>query len=240
MQRHLGWIAIAGFAVAAIFLGGAWLLTGRGGPSDIARHFSEWNLPRCGPLSGRPASREIAWDGADKVGIAIPATLRYRPGTGDNVKVVGDTSLVSHVHIDQGEIKLDCRPDHMTTESLDITMPGSRSFRTFSLASVTSLILNDIDQPELHFNLAGSSTVMATGRVESVHVNGAGMSDAQLGDLAAQEVKLNLAGASTAEVAATDSLAVNAVGAVTVVLRTEPKSIRTNIVGSGRIIHKSS
>lgn len=240
MRRHLGWIAIAGFAAAVILLGGAWLLSGRGGPSDIARRFSEWNLPRCGAPSGQSASREIAWEGADSVGIAIPATLRYRPGTGENMKVVGDASLVSHVRVEDGEIKLDCRPDRMTVQSLDITMPGGRSFRSFSLASITSLILNDIDQPVLHFNLAGSSTVVASGRVESLHINGAGMSDAKLGALAVQDAHLNLAGASTAEVAAIDSLAVNAVGSVTVVLRAEPKSIRTNIVGSGRIIHKSS
>ena len=51
--------------------------------------------------------------------------------------------------------------------------------------------------------------------------------------------ELNLAGASTAEIAATDTVTINSVGAATVTLVTEPKSVKTNIVGSGRILHKA-
>jgi hypothetical protein len=239
MRKHLGWIAIGGLFIALIFLGGAWLLAGRNDWREFAQRYTDWTLPRCEALSGRTASRKIAWSGRESVGVAIPSTLRYRPGSGDQVTVAGDASLVPHVYIDQSEIKLDCRSANMTPASLDITMPGNKRFRSFSLAGVTNLILSDIDQPELHFNLAGSSNVTATGRVESVHINGAGLSDAKLGGLAVDDAHLNLAGASTVEIAAADALNVNAVGSVTVVLRREPESIRTHIMGAGRIIHQS-
>ena len=239
MRKHLGSIAIGGLFVAVIFLGGAWLLEGRGGWRDFAHSVSEWRLPRCDALSGRPGTRSIAWSGGQSVGVAIPATLRYEPGGGDQVSISGDAALIPHVTIDENDFKLNCRSAELTPESLTITMPGARRFRTFSLAGVTNLMLSNIDQPELNFNLAGSSHVVAKGRVDNVHINGAGLSDAKLGDLAVTDAHLNLAGASTVEIAATGVLEVNGAGAVTVILRAEPESVRTHIMGSGRIIHPS-
>ena len=239
MRKRLGLIATAGLFIAVIFLGGFWLLEGRNGWRDVSLRYSQWRLPRCEALSGKAGTREIAWTGGESVGIAIPATLRYAPGTGDQVHIEGDASLIPHVIIDDNDIKLDCRSAEVTPASLTITMPGAGRFQSFSLAGVTRLILNGIDQPQLHFNLAGSSNVSATGRVDEVHVNGAGLSDAKLGDLAVDDAHLNLAGASRIEIAAAETLHVNAVGAATIVLRTEPKSIETHMVGAGRIIHQS-
>ena len=239
MRKHLGSIAVGGLFIAAIFLGGAWLLEGRSGWRDFAQGISEWRLPRCEALSGQQGSRSIAWSGGEGVGVAIPATLRYEPGTSDQVRIAGDTALISHVIVDENDFKLNCRSSELTPENLTITMPGKQHLRSFSLAGVTNLILDNIDQPELQFNLAGSSQVVAKGRVDNVHVNAAGLSDAKLGDLAVDDAHLNLAGASTVEIAATGVLEVNAAGAVTVILRTEPESIRTHIMGSGRIIHQS-
>lgn len=239
MRKHLGSIAFGGLFIAVIFLGGAWLLEGRGDWRDFAHSVSEWRLPRCEALSGRAGIRNIAWNAGESVGVAIPATLRYEPGAGDQVSIAGDASLIPHVTIDGNDFKLDCRSPELTPESLTITMPGARRFQTFSLAGVTNLMLSNIDQPELHFNLAGSSHVVAKGRVDNVHINAAGLSDAKLGDLAVTDAHLNLAGASKVEIAATGVLQINAAGAVTVVLRAEPESLRTHIVGSGRIIHQS-
>ena len=239
MHKNLGWIAAAGFAVAAIFLAGAWLVSGKMGPADIALRLSGFALPVCREDgAGGMASRDIAWDGANRMGIGIPATVRYRPGSGDRLKVTGDAALVSHIRVENGDIKLDCRPAGGKTPPLDITLPGS-SFRSFSLAGVTRLILSDIDQPELHLNIAGSSSVSGTGKVERLTINGAGLSDAKLGELPVKQAELNLAGSSSIEIAPEDTLTVNSVGATTVVLRAEPRNVRTNIVGSGRIIHQA-
>lgn len=239
MRKRLGLIATVGLSIAVIFLGGFVLLEGRNGWRDVSLRYSQWRLPHCEALSGKAGTREIAWTGGDSVGMAIPATLRYAPGTGDQVRIAGDASLIPHVYLDGTDIKLDCRSPEVASESLIITMPGARRFQSFSLAGATRLILNDIDQHELHFNIAGSSNVSAAGRVDEVHVNGAGLSDAKLGDLAVDDAHLNLAGASRIEIAAAEALHVNAVGAATIVLRTEPKSVETHILGSGRIIHQS-
>ena len=238
MGKKLGLIAVAGLVAAVILLGVAWRLTGNRGVGEMALRLAEWRLPRCAePFAGHTTSRDLAWTGGDSVAIGVPAAMHYQPGTGDKLTVTGDTSILRHVYIDQGEIKLDCRSDHPGALGLDIALPGNRSFRSYSLTSLTSLSLSGIDQSDLHFNLAGSSKVTASGRVDSVRVNGAGRSEAQLGALAAREAHLNLVGASNVEEAATDRVEVNAVGAVTVTLRVEPRSLQTNIVGKGRMVH---
>ena len=238
-SRNLALIAIVAFGAAAIALSGAWLMMGSMGIADFAIGLANARLPVCGDLAGRTASRELAWNAGGTASIGIPATLRYSPHNGAQVTVTGDAALLPHVRVvDDGQIELDCRARDLADARLDITLPG-RSFRSFNMAGLTRLVLSDIDQNELHMNIAGSSSVEATGRAESVHVNAAGRSDARLGMLAAEKVELNLAGSSNIEIAPEDELTVNAFGSATVTLLSEPKTIHTNIVGSGRIIHKA-
>lgn len=238
MRKNLGLIAILGFAAALVFLAAAWLMSGKAGLFDFTLRLAELRLPACrGDAAGRTATRDIAWDGSPSMGTALPATVHYRPGSGDRLKVTGDASVIAHLRVDEGEIKLDCRPARINTGRFDITLPGT-PFRTFSLSGVTNLMLGDLDQHELNLNLAGSSAVSGSGKVERLAINAAGNSDARLGGLAADMVELNLAGASTAEIAASDTLVVNSVGSAAVTLVGEPKTVKTNIVGSGRILRK--
>jgi hypothetical protein len=46
-------------------------------------------------------------------------------------------------------------------------------------------------------------------------------------------------GSSLVEAAITDSVVLNSVGAATLNLRGEPKSIESHVVGSGRIVHNA-
>jgi hypothetical protein len=239
MRKNLGLIAVIGFAASVVFLAGAWLMSGKANWSGILFRLSAADLPSCGEENaGRAASRALDWDGSERVGVAIPAIVHYRPGSAEKLVVAGDASLVPHIRVSEGEIKLDCQPARGAGTNLDITLPGTR-FRSFSLSGITSLMLSGIDQPELHLNIAGSSTVSGAGRVNGLFINAAGKSDARLGGLATQNVELNLAGASTAEISATDKVEINSVGATTVTLVGEPKSLKTNIIGSGRILRRA-
>ena len=238
MRKHLGWIALGGFVMAAVLLWSAFRIGGGVDIGDVALRAAGSRLPLCREMpSGETASREIAWTGGDTVSISIPSTAQYRPGEGDKVKVTGDAALIPHVVIVEDEIKLDCLPGPLKTERVAITLPG-RPFLRFNLAGLTSTTLNDLDQPDLRFNIAGSSSVEATGRADTLRINGAGLSEAKLGGLAVKEAHLNLAGKSNVEVAVEDSLEVNSIGAATLTLVREPKSIKSNVLGSTRVIHK--
>ena len=236
MRKHLGLIAAGGFVAAALFLWGAWWMSG--GLSGIAMRLSQERLPRCDlALSGQTGSREIAWNGRETVSVDLPADIQYRPDNEDAmVKVTGDGAILPHIVADRDEIKLDCFPGRLKLGRMAITLPG-RSFIRFNLAGLTSLTASGLDQAELHLNIAGSSSVTAAGKVESLHINGAGLSEARLGALKVTDAHFNLAGKSTIEAAVEDSLELNAVGAATLTLREEPKILKTHVVGGSRIIH---
>jgi hypothetical protein len=239
MQKNMVWIAVGALALAVFALGGAWLLMGPMGVADFAVGLASARLSACSEdQTGKTASRTIAWDGSEMAATALPAMLRWQPGSSESMQITGDAALLPHIKLEAGEIKLDCRPGRLQAK-LDITLPGAHRFRSFALAGVTSLSLSDVDQPDLHFDLAGSSTVTANGRADTIQINAAGLSDANLGKVAAKVVHLNLAGASKVEVAPEDRLSVNSAGATTVTLRREPKSLTTNIMGEGRVIHNA-
>jgi hypothetical protein len=228
-------VGISGLAICVACLSASALIGGKA-LRDSGFDFGDMGKPRCDfNESGKPSSRSLAWSGGDKAGIDIPATVHYRRGSGDQLVVKGDSEVISHVRVIDGNVKMDCRMRH-SDGRLDVTLPG-RDFKAFALAGSGSLSLDDIDQPDLKISLAGSGDVEATGKTSNLNVNLAGSGDARLGALAADRVKLRMAGSNNVEVAPKDDLDVDIAGSGKVVLRTEPHALETHIAGSGRIVH---
>lgn len=230
-------VGISGLAICIVCLSASAVIGGKA-LSDTGFDFGGLGLGRCDfGKSGKPGSRAIAWSGGSKASIEIPATVHYRRGSGDQLVVTGDSEVISHVRVVDGEVKMDCRMRH-SGDRLDVTLPG-RAFRIFALAGAGSLSLDDIDQPDLEIQMAGAGDIEATGRTEKLELNLAGAGDARLGALMADRVELNMAGSHDVEIAPKDDLEVNLAGSGKVVLRTEPRALETHILGSGRIIHPS-
>ncbi|MGH6827562.1 MAG: GIN domain-containing protein [Rhizomicrobium sp.] len=228
MRIKLALIALLSFAVSALCLGSAFGFMGG---------FENFGSPRCElQPTGRSATRSLAWDGSDRAGVAVPATVHYRRGQGDRVVVTGDSALLPHVRLVDGWVEFDCHPRDLNGLRLDVSLPG-REFRGFSLAGLGDMDLEGIDQPDLSLHVAGAGNVTATGQTDNLDLHLAGAGHARLGGLSAGRVALHLAGSSNVEVAPRDDLSVHIAGAGTVVLYSEPRSIETHIAGSGRIIH---
>jgi hypothetical protein len=235
MVNKFAVVGISGLAIGIACLSASALIGGKA-LRDTGFDFTELGRPRCSfSESGKPGSRNIEWNGGNRAGVEIPATVHYRHGSGDQLVVKGDSEIISHVQVVDGNVKLDCRMRHSDGE-LDITLPG-RDFQTFSLAGSGSMSLDDIDQPDLRIRLAGSGDVEASGKTSNLDVKLAGSGNAKLGALAADRVKLEMAGSNNAEVAAKDDLNVDIAGSGKVVLLTEPHALETHIAGSGRIVH---
>jgi hypothetical protein len=236
MRTKLAMIALSGFTVAAVCLGGAFALDS-GKLKDSLISFGDFDLPRCDlSPAGQSASRSLAWDGSDSAGVAVPANVHYRRGQGDQVVVSGDSALVSHVQIVDGSVRLDCRPRGLNGTRLEVTLPG-REFNSFSLAGVGEMTLENIDQRDLALHVAGVGNIAANGKVQSLELHVAGAGDAKLAGLAADRVAVHVAGSSQIDVAPKDDLNVHIAGSGTVTLHSEPHSIETHIAGSGRIVH---
>jgi hypothetical protein len=236
MRTKLAMIALSGFTVAAVCLGGAFALDS-GKLKDSLISFGDSDSPRCDlSLTGQQATRNLAWDGRDTAAVAVPANIHYRRGQGDQVVVTGDSALVPHIHVVDGAVRLDCRIRGLRGTRLEVTLPG-REFEGFTIAGVGDMSLENIDQPDLKITVAGAGNVAASGNVKRLELQVAGASDAKLAGLAVDRVAVHIAGSSQIDVAPKDDLEANIVGSGTVMLHSEPKNIETHIIGSGRIIH---
>jgi hypothetical protein len=238
MRGKLALIAVSGFTIAAVCLGGAVAMgVGKIGLLETINRFSDSDLPRCDlSPSGQQATRTLPWDGKDSAAVAVPANVHYRRGQGEQLVVSGDSALVSHVELVDGGVRLNCHLSHLKGMRLEVTLPG-REFKSFSIAGLGDMTLQGIDQSDLKINIAGAGDVTADGKVEKLSLQVAGASNAKLGDLAADRVALHIAGSGHIEVAPKDDLQTDIVGSGTVLLHSEPRNIETHVVGSGRVIH---
>jgi hypothetical protein len=245
MRTKLAIIAVSGFAVSAVCLGGAFAVGGHAIGNAIfgTDLMSLANLPRC-DVDAEPAatatSRTLSWDGdGERAAVAVPAHVHYRAGSGDQLIVAGDPTLISHIRVKDGLVSLDCNGNfHVGKDArVDVTLPGRRRFKSFALLGTGDVQLSGLSQPDVKVSIAGSGDLQAEGKTDNLAVDVRGSGNLKLGDLAAKNVDVDIKGSGKAEVAPEESLDVSLAGSGTIYLRTEPRKIETSIRGSGTIVH---
>ena len=200
MRTKLAIIAVSGFAVSAVCLGGAFALGGHAignavFGTDLA---SLVNLPRCDSIAQPTAtasSRSIPWDGNDdRAAVALPANVHYQAGSGDQLVVKGDPDVIAHVRVRDGLVALDCNGDfHLgRADRIDVTLPGRRTFKSFALLGTGDVQLSGLSQPEVKLSIAGSGDIQADGKTDNLKVDVRGSGNLKLGDLAAKAVDVDI------------------------------------------------
>lgn len=238
-MRKLAVIAVTGLSVCVLCLGAAAVIEAphwRDG-SWKNFHLDFDGLDDCETVAGATATtRLLDWDGDDdKVTIAVPADVRYRPGDSDKLSASGDAQALAHLRVRHHHIELDCNGG-LSGAKLQITLPG-RKFHSFTIAGSGKLNLEQIDQGSLKVTIAGSGTATAAGKVDDVEVEIAGSGDAKLGQLAARTASVKIAGSGDAEVAPSEAVKIKIAGSGDVRLLSDPKDIDSKVFGSGRILH---
>jgi hypothetical protein len=192
--------------------------------------------PRCDFDPGAAsANRILAWDGSNNVSIDVPASAHYRAGEGDTLSASGNNDMLRHLRLRDGHVEFDC-DGNWGNASLQIELPG-RSFRGFAVGGTGRLSLEKIKQPSLSITLAGATAATASGEVDHLNLSLAGSSKLGVGALKARSVNLSIAGSGDVETAPQDDIHINIAGSGTVRLVTEPRTVESSVVGSGRIIH---
>ncbi len=180
---------------------------------------------------------EWAWDGGDKAGIAIPATVHYQASGSPRVIVRGPADLIDRVRFQDGELKMQWRlfgNDNSNGERLDVTITGVK-LRQVGLAGRVDMDMGEIHQDELQLSIAGSGRFDASGSADNLMLHIAGSGDYNLGKLAAKTVKVDIAGSGHVDTTSPQSARVSIVGSGEVHFVAMPQDISTNIIGSGRI-----
>ena len=235
-MSKLGWTAIGGFAVGFVGLG----LTMALGAEEWRRFRLDDFLSSaaCEPDTdgvGAPngEERRWTWTGGDAVVIAVPGTVHYRGGEGNEVIVRGPADLVSRVRVRGDEIKL-CK-GAARGSGLDITLPG-RPFKSMAVAGSTDMTLENVTTSDLKIAVAGSGKLRAQGRSDKVDLVIAGSGDADLSELDMEKLKLNIAGSGHVDAGPKDTLDLNIAGSGRLRLLNKPSHVESSIVGSGKIV----
>ena len=260
MRTKLAVIAVSGFAISAVCLGGAFALGGNA-VGDAVFDFGGFDLPRCdtmGASSAKADTRSLPWDESDRAAIALPANTHYRAGTGDQLIVKGDPAIVSHVRIHDGVVGLDCHGAQFFSHDsrLDITLPGKRIFHTFEVMGTGNMdlaglsqsdvalkvagdgtITADVKVQKIDLDVSGKGTVEARGQTDKLNVDVSGSGRIHAGDLKTNDADLDVSGLGHIEIAPEGALSVDMSGAGTIDLKREPRSIQSDISGAGHIVH---
>jgi hypothetical protein len=180
-------------------------------------------------------TREFAWDGGDEVTISVPARIRYRPGAGTSVVATGAPEMLRHLSVRNGRVEFDCWGLGYH-DRLDLVLPGV-PLASFTLNGSGTLVLEELNQPELEIDVRGSGEVRATGSAENVDLDIAGSGEAYLGSLASQRVEISIAGSGEAEIAPQEEADIRIAGSGEIRLLKQPVRLQTRIAGSGRIVN---
>jgi hypothetical protein len=241
MIRKLGWLAAGGFGVGIVSFS---LLAALGANELSGWHLGEiWSLATSchddadAKIDPTVTERRWAWDGGDTIEIAVPGTVHYRGGSGDEVIARGSPEAIAHLRVRNGKITQLCSGRWAQTD-LDITLPG-RAFRTVGMAGSGRLIMQNVNQPHLDLSVAGSGSVLAQGSSDRVKLSIAGAGKAKLAELTMKRLDIHIAGSGNIEAAPQDEVNVEIAGSGDVRLLSDPARVHTNIMGSGRIIRAS-
>lgn len=216
--------------LVSIFSGGFWL------------HRGHWNSVRRsldGPLyaSGAQTSRSFYWTGGDTLRVSVPSEVAFTQSQTVALSISGPSDALDHVVVERGEIRYDRWISNAGRLRIVLSAPDVTAFQVTGTADMT---IADYHQDRLKIRIAGKGAVKASGVARAVNVGIAGKGDVDLGAVAGESVKVEIAGSGTAVIAPAEIAEVGIAGSGLVTLLTNPPVVRTRIAGSGRIVHAAS
>ena len=235
MVRNLGRIAIGGLSVGVVCLSLAYAI-GRDDINhlvDLGFSFDRSCDSNSARVDANKSERRWTWDGDDTVDIALPATVHFRGGEGDEVIARGSPDAISHIEVRGGRITLNCRGS-VGSRDIDITLPG-RAFRHVGISGSGSVVMENVSQPDMTLRITGSGTLHAQGNSDHVTVKITGAGRAKLADLATRQLTVDISGSGNIEAAPKDVADINVSGSGNVRLLSHPSQLRSHVTGSGRI-----
>ena len=239
MIKKLSWIAAIGIGVGIIASTlAATLVADEGGGFDFWRAFSlAESCPKDTQAATGAPERRWAWEGGDSVVIALPATVHYRGGEGDDVIARGSPEAIAHISVSGGTITTSC-DGFAGGSKIDITLPG-RVFSRVGLTGSAKITMENINQTDFAADITGSGSINVSGSSKNVAITIKGSGDAKFADLVMEQLAVNISGSGNAEAAPQKAADIAIKGSGDVKLLSRPAQLNTVIKGSGRIIQPS-
>lgn len=206
--------------------------------------------------TGPDAVREIVWSGADGLDVNVPAEVTFTQGPQPKVTVIGPAGAIDRVELDGGRLRFRGGQNrtvvtvngHTTVNGravdgdwprvrIAITAPNVRSFVQ---RGTNTLKIQGYSQDTITIEVHGRGDVVAKGQARLVEVEVHGSGDSNLAALTTQDADVEVKSTGSVTVAPTGAADIEIEGDGDVTLTTNPKSIRRNISGYGKIIEIGS
>lgn len=204
-------------------------------------------------IRGRPSEpnidRTFAWSGKDQLIVDLPVDVVFVQGAEAKIVASGPRSYIDRLRVDGGRITMadNDGADHASvtinafgvhvesdSERVKITVIAP-DVTKFDVRGSGDLDIRKYDHPALAVQVSGSGDVEAAGRARTVAVDGSGSGYVDLAELKAREAVVDVSGSGGGAVFATDKAKIDISGSGDVELRTEPKTVSSEITGSGEI-----
>jgi hypothetical protein len=185
-----------------------------------------------GGSGGPTVTREIAWSGEDALEVDVRADVTYVQAPGPaKLTVTGPQQLIERLSVDGGRIRFRGRP---SSSRITIAMTAPNVTR-FNLSGNDRLTIENYDQNQLRLDVAGSSDVTAKGRARALSLEISGSGRADLGELQLEDADVDISGSGEARIAPRERADLDISGSGEITLLTRPRSLETDISGSGSI-----
>ena len=251
MIRPVGFVAVLGFATAAVCLPMAAAilehvdghdfmhndfncdLRGRHWHSGLVCDWDDRGSHGRSEVDSSVVTRDFVWGSGDTLRLEVAANVHFKRAPQWHVSVRGPTDALDRLRIDDGRIHSEGWLWD-SNDDLDIEIQGP-ALREVSLDGSGDIDLDEVDQPSLHVSIAGSGNVQGKGHVKDLDISIAGSGDAALAELLSDSATVRIAGSGNADIAPKLSADVSVTGSGDVTLHTSPEKLKTRIAGSGGV-----
>lgn len=190
----------------------------------------------CERGSGTPAQQERDVRGFTRVDVGGAFEVDIEVGPAFRVVVHADDNLVDRVitEVDGDTLEIHL-PGSVSTKAplrAEISMP---SLAGVDVSGATKADIDGVTAEELELEASGASHIVARGKAGKLDAEASGATQLDTRELKAAIVRIDVSGASKAEVTATEALDADASGSSTIRYFGAPASVRTDTSGASTI-----
>jgi hypothetical protein len=202
-----------------------------------------------GGPSAPSIDRTFAWTGKDELIIDLPVDVVFVQGPEAKIVASGPKAYIDRLRVEGGRIGLDDgdggEHNSVTINAFGVHLESASDqvritviapdVTKFDVRGSGDLQIRKFEHPAFAVTVSGSGGVEASGRVDTIAVDNTGSGNFDLGGLKAKDAVVDVSGSGGGAVFATNKAKIDISGSGDVELRTEPKSVTSEITGSGEV-----
>jgi hypothetical protein len=183
---------------------------------------------------GAQTTREIAWNGGDRLDLDIGADVTFTQAPGPaKLTISGPSEAVQAVELSGSHLQFKDDADYSSPLTVTLTAPN---VRTFAINGSGDLAINGYDQDDLDLDVSGSGNVTAKGKARALKLDISGSGDVDAGGLAADTADADISGSGKASIAPASAADLHISGDGEIDLMSHPAKLTSDVSGSGHIV----